>query len=110
MPELKLKREVMGCLIAARSGHGHFMDYHERFRHKEADKQCKCGQRRPRVRPFSCLTARSHRAKLFSKSKKKHLTLSETLGSSEGARLFEEWAPETNLYGRGENSGEAPEA
>lgn len=27
-PELKLKREVLGWLIAVRSGHGHFADYH----------------------------------------------------------------------------------
>lgn len=39
MPELKLKRELLGWLIAARSGHGHFADYHEKFGHEEADKQ-----------------------------------------------------------------------
>ena len=36
MPEMALKREVLGWLIAARSGHGHFADYHERFGHEEA--------------------------------------------------------------------------
>ena len=52
MPELKLSREVLGWLIAARSGHGHFADYHERFGHEEADKQCRCGQRRRAPPPF----------------------------------------------------------
>lgn len=33
LPELGLKREILGWLIAARSGHGHFADYQERFRH-----------------------------------------------------------------------------
>ncbi|MCJ1344815.1 hypothetical protein MMC31_003018 [Peltigera leucophlebia] len=41
--------------------------------------------------------------------KKKPLTPSETLGSPEGVRLFAGWAPETKLFGRSENSGEAPE-
>lgn len=41
MPELKLKREGLGWLRAARSGHGHFADYHEKFGHEGADKQCR---------------------------------------------------------------------
>lgn len=45
MPEMNLSRKVLGCLIAARSGHGHY---------EEEDLHCKCGQRRER-RP---LTAR----------------------------------------------------
>ncbi len=36
-PELRLKREVQGWLIAARSGHGYFSEYYERFRHEETD-------------------------------------------------------------------------
>ena len=40
MPELKLKREVLGWLIAARSGYGYFADYHERFGHEEVDYRC----------------------------------------------------------------------
>lgn len=36
MPELKLKREVLGWLIDAKSGHGLFSDDHERFGHEEA--------------------------------------------------------------------------
>ena len=37
MPKMLLKREVLGWLIAARSGHGHFADYHEMFEHEEED-------------------------------------------------------------------------
>lgn len=36
MPEMTLKREILGWLIAARSGHGHFAAYHERFNHAAA--------------------------------------------------------------------------
>ena len=109
MPELKLKREDLEWLIAARSGHGHFADYHERFGHEEAEKQCKFGQRRAPLHPFSCPTARPYRAKLFSIDNKEPLYPSEILGSSEGVRLFAAWAPETKLFGRSENSGEASE-
>ena len=44
--ELKLKREVQRWLIAARSGHGHFSAYHEKFGHKGTDSNCLCGQKR----------------------------------------------------------------
>ena len=46
LPELRLKRDVQGWLIEARTGHGHFSEYHERFGHKETDAECVCGQRR----------------------------------------------------------------
>lgn len=105
-PELKLKREILGWLIATRSGHGHFADYHERFGHEEAELHCKCGQRRARLHPFLCPTARPLRAKLFSIDKKRPLTPSEILGTPEGVRLFASWAPETKLFSRNKSSGE----
>ena len=37
MPEMNLNREVLGWLIAARTGHRHFADYPERFEHEEVD-------------------------------------------------------------------------
>ena len=55
MPEMALKRETLGWLIAARSGHGHFADYHERFNHFEkTDLHCSCGARRASLHPFTC--------------------------------------------------------
>lgn len=89
MPELKLKKEVFGWRIAAaRSGHGHFADYHERFGHDEADYWCKCGKRRSQLPPFSCSISRPHRAKLFSKAEKRQLNPEEILGTPEGIRIF----------------------
>ncbi len=40
IPEMNLNREVLSCLIAARTGHGHFADYHNRFRYEEAEVHC----------------------------------------------------------------------
>ncbi|ODM24321.1 hypothetical protein SI65_01971 [Aspergillus cristatus] len=45
-PELLLPRAALGCLLAARSGHGDFAEYHERFEHDEALLTCSCGCRK----------------------------------------------------------------
>lgn len=34
-PELRLRKQIQGWLIAARSGHEQFVAYHERFGHEE---------------------------------------------------------------------------
>ncbi len=43
LPEQRLNRQVQGWLIAARSGHGHFAVYHEKFGHEGMDSNCLCG-------------------------------------------------------------------
>jgi hypothetical protein len=45
-PELELPRPILHCLLAARSGHGDFADYHERFAHEDAALECSCGRRK----------------------------------------------------------------
>ena len=37
-----MRREVLGWLIAARSGHGHFAAYHQRFSHEEEEEDWRC--------------------------------------------------------------------
>ena len=65
LKELSFKRKVLGWLIVARSGHGHFAAYHKRFGHKEeTDLYCICGQKRAQLHLFSCPNARAHRALL----------------------------------------------
>ena len=109
MPEMALKREVLGWLIAARSGHGHFADYHERFGHEE-DIYCKCGQRRSKAHPFSCSSARALRVKLFSVIDGRPLTQKEVLGTAQGIKMFAEWAPKTELFTRGKRMRDGEEA
>ena len=106
MPEMALKREVLGWLIAARSGHGHFADYHERFGHEEEDHRCGCGQRRSQLHPFSCANAREYRAILWCKTQKRQLTPAEILETPEGIKLFAEWAPATKFFKRNRSHGE----
>ena len=43
-PELSLPRSSLGRLLAARSGHGDFAAYRERFNHTDALLTCSCGQ------------------------------------------------------------------
>ncbi|KAM4060839.1 reverse transcriptase [Hirsutella rhossiliensis] len=50
-PELHTKREHLHHLLAARSGHGDFADYHERFNHEEARIECSCGGENHRHTP-----------------------------------------------------------
>ena len=107
MPEINLNREVLGWLIAAKTGHGHFADYHDRFGHEKVDVQCKCGQRRSRLHLFSCSHARSHRAKLFSLTDKRPFTPSEILGTAKGVELFAEWAPKKELFRRNRGHGKS---
>ena len=110
MPEMALKREVLGWLIAARSGHGHFADNHERFGHEEEDIYCKCGQRRSKSHPFSCSSARVLKVKLFSVTDKRLVTPKEVLGTTQGIKMFAEWAPKTELFTRSKRMGEGEEA
>ena len=98
IPEMSLKREVLGWLIAARSGHGHFADYHERFGHKEEDIYCRCGRRRSRSHPFSCSSARKWRVKLFSITDRRLLAQKEVLGTAQGIKMFAEWALNSFIY------------
>jgi len=44
-PELELTRATLHRLLAARSGHGDFAEYHERFEHEDAVLECSCGKR-----------------------------------------------------------------
>lgn len=55
---MNLNKEVLGWLIAAETGHGHFADYHDRDGHEKVDVYCRCGQKRSRLHMYSCLHAR----------------------------------------------------
>ena len=100
-PQLGMKREILGWLIAARSGHGHFAAYHQRFSHEEEkDWRCSCGIYRAPLHPFRCANARAHRALLWSEKAKRALSTEEILSTVEGATAFAKWAPATGLFHR----------
>ncbi|EXU95536.1 reverse transcriptase domain protein [Metarhizium robertsii] len=53
-PELALPRSILHHLLAARTHHGDFADYHERFRHDDACIKCSCGRRKAPTHLFYC--------------------------------------------------------
>src|SRR5699024_1479810 len=57
-PELQLPRAALGRLLAARSGHGDFAEYHERFKHDEALLTCSCGRRKEPAHFYFCREGR----------------------------------------------------
>ncbi|KAM3526964.1 hypothetical protein MY4038_006580 [Beauveria bassiana] len=54
LPELTLQRRQLGYLLAARTHHGDFADYHERFKHEDAELNCPCGRRKSPTYLFYC--------------------------------------------------------
>ncbi|MBD2358785.1 hypothetical protein H6G41_30020 [Tolypothrix sp. FACHB-123] len=53
-PELNLPRGTLHHLVAARSQHGDFADYHERLEHADAQLLCSCGRRKAPSHIFYC--------------------------------------------------------
>ena len=98
--QLSMKQEVLGWLIAARSGHGNFAAYHQRFSHEEEENwRCSCGNYRAQLHPFGCTNVRAHKALLWSEKTKRALS-TEILSSLEGAAAFAKWTPEKWLFHR----------
>ncbi|KAJ6038758.1 hypothetical protein N7460_007475 [Penicillium canescens] len=56
--EHRLPRGVLGRLLAARTGHGDFQVYHERFHHRDSLTTCSCGKPKSPVHFFFCPPAR----------------------------------------------------
>ena len=52
---LSWSRRVLGRFIQARTGHGHFAEYHDRCGHAEEDGLCHlCGRTCTRLHPLTC--------------------------------------------------------
>lgn len=64
-PALHLPRRVLSRLLAARSGHGDFADYHERFQHEDALLTCQCNKRKSPFHLVYCRTARRRAPGLY---------------------------------------------
>jgi hypothetical protein len=56
--ELKLPRPLLARILAARTGHGDFAGYHERFNHEDAHLLCCCGVRKSPIHFFFCCVAK----------------------------------------------------
>ena len=84
-----LPRSALAHLLAARSGHGDFANYHERGNHDGAKLLCPCGARKSPVHFFFC--RRTPARSRLSIYKGRPLTLEDLLTTVQGAVCFSEW-------------------
>jgi ribonuclease HI len=97
--ELHLPRKALGRLLAARSGHGDFAEYHERFDHADALLYCSCGVEKAPEHFFSCRKGRT-RARFRAPGGQRNplRAVRWILGKVNGAKRFEQWCRTTGFY------------
>lgn len=83
-----LSRRNLGLLIAARTGHGDFAEYHRRFHHEDAVLRCECGDEKTPEHLFQCVRLR-HRIAGPGRGEGK---IKWALGTIEGALAVGKWA------------------
>lgn len=94
--ELHLPRRELGRLLASRSGHGDFAEYHRRFNHDDALLECSCGSEKERFHFFFCRLASRPDAPGFSGM----AAVRWLLGTDQGAERFAKWCRESQFYQR----------
>ncbi|EKG09112.1 hypothetical protein MPH_13900 [Macrophomina phaseolina MS6] len=99
-PALALSRNVLHRLLAERSGHGDFAEYHERFKHEDAEITCKCGGRKMQWHFIDCrLTAGwKYPANLNRAGRIR------TILGPKGWFLFQDLVQKTEVYRSGRNA------
>jgi ribonuclease HI len=95
--ELSVTRRLLGALLAARTGHGDFKEYHERFKHEDAMMDCSCGRPKTPEHFFFCTRGRRRSRALLGGPPSRRIP--ELLGTPKGAFEFASWAGETAFYG-----------
>lgn len=99
--ELHLPRATVFRLLAARSGHGDFAEYHERFHHEDATLDCSCGNRKARLHFAECPLTR-RKDLLFPRIKdgdtRRPLTPTEVVTTPAGAQAFQNWLSATQYF------------
>lgn len=84
--ELRLPRRALGLLLAARTGHGDFAEYHNRFHHENST-DCSCGRAKTKIHFYFCKETRARVKKEVGKRKPQE-GIDWLLGSAEGAKAF----------------------
>lgn len=94
-PELKLRRKALGRLLAARSGHGDFAAYHQRFRHEDALLTCSCSAEKSTTHFLECQNAAFPPPRSVDTYRTDEQWL---LGSSQGAQAFAKWCADSAFF------------
>src|SRR4051795_11119876 len=93
--ELKLPRPILGRILAARSKHGDFADYHERFNHTDVHLLCRCGARKSPIHFIFCQIAK-RKAPRFPGQPSEVIPF--LLGTPKGAIRLANWLTETRFF------------
>ena len=95
---LTAPRALLGRLLAARSGHGDFAAYHDRFDHDDAERQCRCGLPTAPMHFLSCRVARQRQLLTPWLGPDPRTPSPPLLTTAAGAEAFLEWAGKTGYY------------
>lgn len=93
--ELSLARPIAGQIYAARSGHGDFAIYHERFNHTNAHLFCSCGELKSSRHLLQC---RKPLIKLPKTPKSCRDAARYFLGTNAGAVKLAKWLSDTKYF------------
>jgi len=93
--ELQLPRHILGRILAARSKHGDFADYHNRFNHQENYLLCSCGSRKSPIHFLYCHIAKKKGPRLPGHPS---ATFQSLIGTPKGAFSLATWLSETRFF------------
>ncbi|KAI9034981.1 ribonuclease H family protein [Aspergillus affinis] len=93
--ELKLPRHLLARILAARTGHGDFAAYHERFNHEDAHILCRCGARKISIHFLFCYIAKRRLPRLLGSPSE---TIPFLLGTPKGAAKLAAWLAEIRFF------------
>ena len=91
--ELLLPRAALGRLLAARSGHGDFAEYHERFKHENALLTCSCSHRKEPSHFYHCREGRKAARHPWG-----HQPVTEILSTKAGFTAYADWLGKSKFY------------
>lgn len=92
---LSLPRKLLGHIIASRTAHGDFADYHERFNHEDYHANCLCGRRKTALHFFFCRIARHRSPRPPGRPRD---LIPSLLGTEKGTRTLAEWLKTSGFY------------
>lgn len=93
--ELTLPRATLARLLASRTGHGDFAEYHRRFDHADAELTCTCGQDKSPDHFFYCVRGRRLSRDLTGNPR---TSIANILGTNEGITRLAKWLEDTSFY------------
>ena len=93
--ELRLPRPLLGQVIALRTGHGDFVEYHERLGY-EGEHRCSCGELKTRTHFYFCGDARRVSSTIHRGRPEGRIRW--LVGTRKGVEVLAEWLQATQFF------------